>query len=144
MPDKTEIRSIMREFTFSVDYNDTLRKAENLMKRENIRNVPVVHDRKYVGMITERKILEYSLKRLYDYDKHDIESDELLISDFRNILLLDLPLVFPEDSINKAVEKMVKKKVDVLPVVDWHKNLVGIITSNDLLLFFHKMLKEGI
>ncbi len=144
MPDRTEIRKVMRESTFSVDYNDTIRKAENLMKRENIRNIPVIHARKYVGMITERKIMEYSLRRLYDFDRSDIESDELLISDFRNILLLDLPLVFPEDSVNKALEIMVKKKVDVLPVIDWHKNFVGIITSNDLLLFFHNLLKEKI
>jgi predicted transcriptional regulator len=72
MPDKIEIGSIMRKYVFSINYNDTIRKAGNLMKREGVRNIPVVHDRKYVGMITEREILKYSLKHLYAYDMRDI------------------------------------------------------------------------
>jgi CBS-domain-containing membrane protein len=91
-------------------------------------------------MITQQKINEYNLKRIYDYDSNEVPDENILISDYRRIFVSDLPLIFPEDSIKKATELMVKHKVDVLPVVDWHKNLVGIITSIDLLLFFHKML----
>jgi acetoin utilization protein AcuB len=140
MPERTEIRTIMTEAVFSVDYYDPISKAENLMKREMIRHIPVTHDRKYVGMITQQKINEYNLKRIYDYDSNEVPDENILISDYRRIFVSDLPLIFPEDSIKKATELMVKHKVDVLPVVDWHKNLVGIITSIDLLLFFHKML----
>jgi len=142
MPIKTEINSIMTKNVFTVDYNDTLLESESIMRREKIRHLPVVHDNKYVGMITEGKLLEYKLRDLYNSDDNNIESDDLKISDFRKVIITDLPLVFPEDSVNKAIELMIKDKVDVLPVVDWHKNLVGIVTSIDLLLFFNKKLKE--
>ena len=144
MPEKTEIRSIMPENVFTVDYYDSLREAENIMQRENIRHLPVVHENKYVGMITKGKLFEYNLRRLYNSDEDDISSDDLLISDFQHILITDLPMIFPEDSVLKAIELMVKNKIDVLPVIDWHKNLVGIITAIDLLLFFNKLLREGL
>ena len=139
MPEKTEIRTIMTESVFTVDYYDTISKAEILMKRENIRHIPVTHDMKYVGMITEGKINEYNLKRLFD-DGSGTDDEQLIISEYNDIVVMDLPLIFPEDSVKKATELMVKHKIDVLPVVDWHKNLVGIITSIDLLLFFYNML----
>lgn len=142
MPKKTEINSIMTKNVFTVDYNDTLHESERIMHREKIRHLPVVHDNKYVGMITEGKLLEYNLRDLYDSDDNQTDTDDLRISDFRKVIITDLPLVFPEDSVNKAIELMIKDKVDVLPVVDWHKNLVGIVTSIDLLLFLNKKLKE--
>lgn len=142
MPTKAKIINIMTEEVLAVDYNGKIRQAERLMKEHQIRHVPVVSEKKYVGMITERKIIEYKLKQLYDYEVQDIESEDLLVSDYKNIMRKDIPLIYPEDGLAKATELMLKNKVDVLPVIDWDKNLVGIVTSIDLLLYFHKKLKE--
>jgi CBS domain-containing protein len=144
MPQKTTIQSIMPKGVFTVEYSDTIHKADLLMHNENIRHVPVVSDGKYIGMITERKINDYKLKHLYDFNEDEEVSGQLIISDFEQIINKDFPLIYPEDSVVKATELMAKKKVDALPVVDWEKNLVGIITSIDLLLFFHKKSKEEI
>lgn len=132
----------MTEEVLTVDYNDKIRTAERLMKENQIRHVPVVNEKKYVGMITERKIIEYKLKQLYEYEVQDIESEDILVSDYKSIMRKDIPLIYPEDGLSKAIELMLKNKVDVLPVIDWDNNLVGIVTSIDLLLYFYKKLKE--
>ena len=142
MPQSTKTADIMTADVFYVNYEDTISKAETLMKNENIRHVPVVQDGKYVGMITEGKILEYTIRNLYNRDRLDKDSEGLHISDYKKIMIKNLPFLYPEDSIAKATELMMKKKIDALPVIDWDKNLVGIVTSIDLLLFFNKKLKE--
>jgi len=141
---RTKISDIMPEGIYSVNIEDTIQKAHDIMLKEYIRHIPVTDDGKYVGMLTERKILEYTLRHLYDYDDDLGMAGQNKIIDFEKIMIRDLPFIYPEDSVAKAVELMLKKKIDCLPVVDWKENLLGIISSQDLLLFFHKKLNEEI
>ena len=139
---KTTIESIMSKEVFTVGFEDTIRRVDEIMKSENVHHVPVVEDKKLVGMITERAILEYSLRKLYEYDDTYGDAGQNRICDYQEVMARNLQVIYPEDSVFKAVEIIVKKKIDCLPVVDWNYNLVGIITLFDILLFFHKKLKE--
>jgi CBS domain-containing protein len=142
MPGKTKIEEIMTKGVFSVSIDDTIHKADEIIKNEGVRHVPVTEAGKFIGLITERTLMEYSLKQLYDYDDEFGEAGHNKIIDFREVMSRNLTMIYPEDSILKAVEIMAKKKIDCLPVVDWKKHLVGIITSIDIMLFFHKHLKD--
>jgi len=142
MPNRTKIEEIMTKGVFTVQRTDTVKKADEIMKDQNIRHVPVLDEDKFFGLITERTLMEYTLRRIYDYDDNIDEVGLNKISDFSNILEKNVYLVYPEDSVQKAVEVMLKKKTDCLPVIDWKKNLVGIITSLDILLFFLKHFKN--
>ncbi|MFW5701762.1 MAG: CBS domain-containing protein, partial [Bacteroidota bacterium] len=39
---------------FAVQIDDTVHEADEIMKRERVRHVPVLEGKKYVGLITER------------------------------------------------------------------------------------------
>ncbi len=136
------IGELMTKDVFTVTLEDTVRKADLLMREENIRHLPVVENNKLIGLITERTIMEYTLRRLYDFEDNLDEMALNTIGDFREIMLKNVKVIFPEDSLLKAVELMTKYKIDCLPVVDWQNNLVGIITSYDVLLYIRKMLLE--
>ena len=142
MLSKTKIQDIMVKGVFSVELEDTVHKADTIMKEENIRHLPVIDKGKLIGLITERSIVEYSLKKLYDYDDEFGEEGHNKIIDFQQIMAKEVHVIYPEDSLKKAVELMTKKKIDCLPVVDWDKNLLGIITSIDILLFVNKVLGD--
>ena len=142
MPAKTKIEQIMTKGVFSVTLDDTLQKADEIMREEKIRHLPVVDDGKLVGLITERKLMEYSLRQIYEYDDTMGEVGRNKISDYEKIMAKNVRVIYPEDSVLKAVELMAKYKVDCLPVVDWEHQLVGIITSVDVMLFVHKKLME--
>jgi CBS domain-containing protein len=142
MPNRTKIEEIMTKGVFAVQRTDTVKKADEIMKDQNVRHVPVLDEDKFFGLITERTLMEYTLRRIYDYEDNIDEVGLNKISDFTNILEKNVHLIYPEDSVQKAVEIMLKKKIDCLPVVDWKKNLVGILTSLDILLFFLKHFKN--
>lgn len=140
MPQQTLIKEIMTRDVFTVDVEDTVRRADEIMREESIRHVPVIENGKYVGIITERSIMEYSLRRIYEFDNIDGEAGFNRILDYRRIMDSSLPMVYPEDSLQKALKLMTKHKIDCLPVVDWEKNLVGILTSVDIMLFFYNLI----
>ena len=140
MPTITKIEEIMTKGVFTISLNDTINEADRIMKDEKVRHVPVVDNGKFIGLITERTLMEFTLRQIYDFDENIEESGRNKIGDFQQVMAKDIHLVYPEDSVKKAVEIMVKKKADCLPVVDWDNNLTGIITIYDILLYLNKKL----
>ncbi len=138
MPAKTTVGDIMTKGVFSVSIEDTIRKADEIMRDEKVRQVPVLDGKKFIGLITERSLMEYSLRQLYDYDDEFGEIGHNKITDFQKVMKRDVKMIYPEDSVKKAVELMAKHKIDCMPVVDWDKNLVGILTFLDILFYLNK------
>jgi acetoin utilization protein AcuB len=142
MPTLTSVGEIMTKSVYTVTLEDTVRKADEIMKSEGFSQVPVLEDGKFIGLITERSLMEYSLRQLYEFDDAYGEAGYNKILDFEEIMTKNVRIIYPEDSIKKAIELMTKHKTYCLPVVDWKNYLVGLVTANDILLFFHKKLSE--
>ncbi len=138
MDKRTTIGDIMTRNAFTVDIEDTVHKADSIMHDENVKQVAVLEGKKFVGIITERSIMEYSLRKLYDFDDTDMDQNKII--DFEKIMTRDCPVVYPEDSLQKAIKIMNKNKTDCLPVIDWDYNLLGLIKANDLLLYLNKLI----
>lgn len=138
----TKVEEIMTKDVFSVELDDTIHKADEIMREESVRQVPVIDENKLIGLITERTLMEYTLRQLYDFDDEFGEIGYNKINDFQDVMAKNVRIIYPEDSLHKALELMAKYKTDCLPVVDWKNNLVGIITSIDILLFFRNKLSE--
>ncbi len=138
----TKVSEIMSKNLFTIEITDTLHNADEIMKRENVRYVPVLEGSKYIGLITKQRVMEYTLRHLYDFNEDVNEFVETQILDFENIIEKNLHLLYPEDSIQKVLELFAKYKYEVLPVVDWDKNLVGIVSTTDILLFINKYIQE--
>ncbi len=138
----SKISDIMNKGVFFVDVNETIKKADEIMREEKIKHLPVVEGSKYIGIITERNIMEYTLRNLYDAEDNLGELSQNQILDFQKIITRQEHVIFPEDSVAKAIKLMAKYRLDCLPVVDWQKNLLGIITTTDIMLFVHKLMEE--
>lgn len=138
----TKIEDIMNKGVFTISVSDTIKKADELMRDEKIKHLPVVEGTKYVGIITDRSIIEYSLRQLYDFEDNLGEGSHNLITDFQRIITKQDNVIYPEDSVKKAIKMMAKYKLECLPVVDWKMNLLGIITTSDIMLFIHKLMEE--
>ena len=135
MINATKIEEIMTKNFFYVDVEDTIHNADEVMKKEKIRHIAVLDRKKLIGMITDRTIHEYELKRLYDYEDEYGELGHNKITDFENIMAKNLFVIYPEDSVRKAIEIMAKKEINYLPVVDWRNNMIGLVTARDVFLF---------
>ena len=114
----TKVEEIMTKDVFSVELDDTIHKADEIMREESVRQVPVIDENKLIGLITERTLMEYSLRQLYDFDDEFGEIGYNKINDFQDVMAKNVRIIYPEDSLHKALELMAKYKTDCLPVVD--------------------------
>lgn len=138
MPKLEKIESIMTKGAFTVDFDDSLKKVDDIMKEENVFQVPVLDNGKLIGIITEKTLREYTLRQIYEEHSNEDEIAYNKISDFQNLFEKNVYVIYPEDSVSKAIDIMSKKRVDFLPVVDWDNNLLGFITIYDILIYIKK------
>lgn len=120
----------------TVDVHDHCRHAAELMNRFYIRHLPVLHDGRPVGMVSDRDLLA-SIGHWYIDAQHpegDVPAwaDQLLVD---RIMSAPLICVAPDDPPEKAVRLMLNKKLSAVPIVG-EDCLHGIVTETDLLRSF--------
>ncbi|WGI17045.1 CBS domain-containing protein [Methanonatronarchaeum sp. AMET-Sl] len=122
METKIPVKEIMTLDVVTVDVDDDVQSAGIKMADKNIGSVIVVDDGTPVGIITEKDLVHKVLAKGYS-------PDELVVKD---VMTRPLVTIEKEEEINTAIRKMRKLKIERLPVISG-KELVGIITSNDIL-----------
>lgn len=121
----------MTRHPVTVDPNDSLRKARLLMGQGGFRHLPVVENRRVVGIVTDRDICERSPSGIID--GNNIERSDLM-DHLRVMGIMTLrPLtVSPDTSVVDAAQLLRAKGLGALLVCE-SDELVGIITKGDLL-----------
>ena len=139
---KTHVSDIMSKDVLTVDVFDTVQEAERIMEDEGYRHIAVTENGKLVGLITGKKIMEYKLRHLYDGKETFFMEDRIL--DFEGIMKREPSVLYAEDSLEKAVNMMINKRIDYIPVVDWEKNIEGSLSFSDVLLFINEKIQKGV
>ena len=103
---------------------DTVEKAVRWMEEFRVNQLPVVNNRKYMGMITDEEIIE---KNLYGIT---LDTLELGYSDV---------YVMHYQHFYTVMEVAIRNKVQVVPVLDEHQDFFGMITINDTIAAFGQM-----
>lgn len=116
----------------SVDENDSMKKAMDLLRERDIRHLPVLKDGdKLVGILTERDIKQASPSPATALEIREIYYllDKVKIKQIMTRRPYTISSTAP---IEEAALIMREKKIGCLPVVDAGK-LVGILTETDIL-----------
>ena len=121
----------MSKPVITVDVDDSMEKTIKLLKKHNIKMLPVLEKNKLVGILTDR-----DLKRASASDATTLDIHELLylLSKIRvkNIMTKD-PITVPSDyTVEETADVLLKNKISGVPVVDHNKKVVGVITQTDL------------
>ncbi len=118
------VSTIMTKELLTIAPDETMDKVLKIFKENRIHHLPVVKDDKIVGLITTSDLLW--LNRSFDH------YDELLVSDVmsKNLARLDA-----DAKIGTAAQIFLKNWFHALPVVDHAGNLVGMVTSFDVLRY---------
>lgn len=118
-----QIREIMKPARWIVGPDDSLGRAERMMSRRRIHEVLVADDGVLLGLVTERDILEARRHEKLDGDWWSTPV---------RVVMRDVPAsVTPDVPIAKAIDRLAKSPVDVLPVVE-AGFLIGQLTATDL------------
>ncbi len=121
----------MSKRVVTIDVNDSLSEAINTLKRNKIRRVPVLQGQKLVGIVSDRDLKEAAPSKATSLDMWELHYMMSKIK-IRDIMKRELITITPGATIEKAAILMHDNKIGGLPVVDDDKNLVGIITEQDI------------
>lgn len=115
--------------------DEKISATERLMLRKNVGGLPVVENKKnlrVIGIITQRDI---RLARFAaNLDSPNTRVKDLMTSD---------PITLSEDdTFELALEKMMTKHIERLPIVNPNKELIGLITKQSILGQTFKFLKD--
>jgi predicted transcriptional regulator len=103
---------------------DTVEKAVRWMEEFRVNQLPVVKNRKYMGMITDEEIIE---KNLYG-----VTLDTLKLG-YTDVYVMHFQHFYT------VMEVAIRNKVQVVPVLDEHQDFFGMITINDTIAAFGQM-----
>lgn len=134
-----KVADVMTENPLTVDLNDTIGQADEIMAQQNIRQLPVVQGTDLVGIITDRDIRSFLSGRLFGTSK---EREKAMNTKVADVMTSNPISVSSDDDLRDAIEVLIEEKVGGVPVVDDDEGLVGIITYLDMLRCFLDRLQE--
>jgi CBS domain-containing protein len=131
-----KVKEVMVKEVATLDVNDELNLANDIMRLGRVRHLPVVDGARLLGIISERDLFRSSLAQALGFGGQT--SRELMKTvRIKDIMVRELVTISPDMDLWQAVKIMVDKKIGCLPVVD-HDRLVGLITETDIMLQYLK------
>jgi CBS domain-containing protein len=128
---KNQLHSIMQKKVYTVGLDDRIIHARRIMITNNIARLPVLEEKKLVGIISDIEIaLAFaSLKKSFSIGKQKHHLTELFVKD-----VMTSPVVYstPSMSIYDAAQLMLHQNVGALPLLENDK-IAGMVTRTDLL-----------
>ncbi|MBI4618783.1 MAG: CBS domain-containing protein [Desulfobacterales bacterium] len=129
-----KVKDIMAEDVVTLEINEELSLADDIMHLGRIRHLPVVEKGKLVGIISQRDLFKGSLASVMGFGEK-AKRDFLKTVAVKEIMIKKVITISPEADIKEAGRIMLEKKIGCLPVVG-KDELVGLITETDILKQF--------
>jgi CBS domain-containing protein len=128
--EEKRVRDVMSSEVTTLDVNDKLSIADDVMRLGRIRHMPVLNgDGSIVGIVSQRDLFRGALARTLGYGEHAQQKllDMLLVKE----VMSNEPIsVGPDATLSEAGGLIIKHMVGCLLVVEDEK-LVGILTESD-------------
>ena len=125
------VKNWMSRTVFTIDLNESIHDAMKLLKKHDIRMLPVMKKDKLVGVITDRDIKRASASDATTLSVHELNYilSKVKVSE----IMSDKPITVPFDyTIEETAEVLLNHKISGLPVVDHDGGIVGTITQTDI------------
>ncbi|WP_446898358.1 CBS domain-containing protein [Clostridium sp. LBM24168] len=116
-----KIKDIMTESVVSLNVNDTIERAAELMAQYNIGSVPVCEENKVVGMITDRDIAIRSSSQGQNSKTKTV----------RDVMSSNPVTASPDMDVSEVSRIMSERQIRRIPIVQ-NGNLVGVVSLGDL------------
>jgi CBS domain-containing protein len=136
MKKREPVSSIMSKDVHTVDINDKLDYVLEVIRKHNIRHVPVVEHQQLVGIISKTDINRLTFSSLFTGQE---ESDEAIFEmlSISQVMSHKPRVVKADDSIREIADILSVEEFHALPVVDSNdaSKLVGIVTTTDVIKY---------
>ena len=124
------VRDLMTRDVATLDRNEKLSVADDVMRLGRIRHLPVLdEDGALAGIVSQRDLFHSGLLRALGYGQHAKQQAlELLV--LKEAMKTDVVTVTPDAPLIAAAKMMLERKIGCLVVVE-AKKIVGILTESD-------------
>ena len=125
------VKNWMSKKVVTIDENDSMQDAINLIKQHKINMLPVMKKGKLTGIVTDRDLKKASASDATTLDVHELL---YLISKIKiKDIMSKKPVTVPFDfTIEETASMLLENNISGAPVVDKDKQLVGVITQADI------------
>jgi CBS domain-containing protein len=131
MPSSTLVRDLMTRPVKTLGRNDQLSIADQVMRSDRIRHLPVRDDTgRVVGVVSQRDLFLNALVRALGFGTatRDKTLAMLLVKD---VMSEGVVTTAPDTPIGEAARLMVDRRIGCLPVLEGDE-LVGILSESDI------------
>jgi CBS domain-containing protein len=128
------VSELMTRELVTLKETQNLAIADELLRLNRIRHLPVVRQGKLVGLITHRDLLKATGLKCPDPAQQPLWASDIMTRDVRT--------VGPDTPLREAVSVMLKNKFGCLPVVAEDGTLLGILTEADLVRYAEKLIGD--
>ena len=121
----------MQTRVITVSVTERLSTVDDIMRLGGVRHMPVVHQGRLVGVLSERDLLRASLSQIGSFDR---ETHRAFLHAIAIAEVMSKPpiTVRPDESVPRAARVMAERKIGCLPVVV-DEVLLGLLTETDVL-----------
>ncbi len=125
------VKERMKRDPVTVKKDDSFRYALKLIRKEGIRHLPVVENKRVVGIVTDRDLRQAAPSPATTLEVHELNFllERLKIE---AIMTKKVITIGQETNLLEAARLLLTHKIGCLPVVD-QDEIVGIITEGDML-----------
>ncbi len=135
------IQSIMTTQILSVSKDASLDEAALLMNKHSIRHLLVTEGGKLQGILSKSDIERFDFIKGWDVDKNKIS----ILSSVKveNVMTLGVHTLYEDETLKDAAEMLTLGAYHALPIVNFDGDVLGIVSSTDLILYMLKHIKES-
>lgn len=148
-----KIKDVMNRNVITCKPDDSVSILAKLFKENHISGMPVVEKGNVVGIVSETdllrlfetpevsgdlwlpspfEVIEIPIRNLVRLEEFKKALEDLKLKPVRHIMTKSVHSISPDDSLEEASSRMVKYKVNRLPVIENGK-LVGIVARSDII-----------
>ncbi len=124
------VRDLMTSNVTTLQRNDKLTLADDIMRLGRIRHLPVIgEDGQLAGIVSQRDLFRGALAQALGYGQRAQRKllDTLVV---KEVMSADVITTSPDTPLAEAARVLVERKIGCLPVVEAGR-LVGILTEGD-------------
>ncbi|MEM4047075.1 MAG: CBS domain-containing protein [Metallosphaera sp.] len=132
--DSGKAREFMSSPPLSLNPEDSVAKARWNMVRDNVSRLPVLEEKKLVGIVTTRDIVNALYVPLSERKRSSIltEEERIMASPVKEIMTSPVITVNGTDSLREVAQKLLKYKISGAPVMEGDF-VAGVISGIDLI-----------
>jgi CBS domain-containing membrane protein len=124
------VRNVMTRDVVTLERNDKLLVADDLMRLGRIRHLPVVDENgKLAGIVSQRDLFHSGLIRALGYGSH-AQRQALDMVVVKEAMRSEVVTTTPDTPLAEAAKVMLERKIGCLVVLE-NGELIGILTESD-------------